>query len=34
MSKEKLTDKEVANTKSEKIMNAVALRASFYRANP
>ena len=25
MSKEKLTDKEVANTKSEKIMNAVAL---------
>lgn len=34
MSKEKLTDKEVANTKSEKIMNAVALRVSFYRANP
>ena len=34
MSKEKLTDKEVANTKSEKIMNAVGLRASFYRANP
>lgn len=34
MSKEKLTDKEVTNTKSEKIMNAVALRASFYRANP
>jgi hypothetical protein len=34
LSREKLTDKEVANTKSEKIMNTVAKRASFYRANP
>lgn len=34
MSREKLTDKEVANTKSEKIMNTVAKRTSFYRANP
>lgn len=34
MSREKLTDKEVANTKSEKIMNTVAKRASIYRANP
>ena len=34
MSKEKLTDKEVANSKSEKIMNTVAVRCSFYRANP
>ena len=29
-----MSDKEVASTKSEKIMNAVAMRASFYRANP
>jgi hypothetical protein len=34
LSREKLTDKEVANTKSEKIMNTVAKRTSFYRANP
>lgn len=34
MSKGKLTDKEVANSKSEKIMNTVAVRCSFYRANP
>ena len=30
----KPTDKEIANTKSERIMNTVAVRASFYRANP
>lgn len=34
MSKEKMSDKEVANTKSERIMNTVAKRCSFYRANP
>lgn len=34
MSEKKLTDKEVANTKSEKIMNAVAWRCGMYRRNP
>lgn len=34
MNKEKMSDKEVANTKSEKIMRTVAQRCSFYRANP
>ena len=34
MSKEKMSDKEVANTKSEKIMRTVAQRCSFYRAYP
>lgn len=30
----KLTDKEIANDKSERIMNGVATWASYYRANP
>ena len=30
----KLTDKEVANAKAERVMNAVSLWGSFYRANP
>lgn len=34
MTKEKLTDKEVANSKSEKIMNAVAWYCGYYRKNP
>lgn len=34
MIQEKLTDKEIANSKSEKIMKIVAARCSFYRANP
>lgn len=34
MVQEKLTDKEIANSKSEKIMKTVATRCSFYRANP
>lgn len=34
MIQEKLTDKEIANSKSEKIMKTVATRCSFYRANP
>ncbi len=34
MSEKKLTDKEVANTKSEKIMNAVAWHCGMYRKNP
>lgn len=34
MVQEKLTDKEIATSKSEKIMKTVALRCSFYRANP
>ena len=32
--KVKLTDKEVANAKAERVMNAVSLWGSFYRANP
>lgn len=34
MTREKLTDKEVANSKSEKIMNAVAWYCGYYRKNP
>ena len=34
MIKDKLTDKEVANTKSEKIMNAVAWYCGYFRKNP
>lgn len=34
MSDKKMTDKEVANTKSEKIMNIVARKAGYYRKNP
>ena len=34
MSDRKLTDKEIANTKSEKIMNIVARKAGYYRKNP
>jgi len=34
LSEKKLTDKEVANTKSEKIMNAVAWYCGMYRKNP
>ena len=30
----KMTDKEVANSKAEKLMNTIAFRASYYRENP
>lgn len=30
----KLSEKEVANNKSERIMNGIAVWTSFYRANP
>lgn len=29
-----MTDKELANSKAEKLMNTIAFRASYYRANP
>lgn len=34
MTSKKLTDKELANTKSERIMNAVARKCGYYRKNP
>jgi len=34
MSSTKLSDKELAADKSERIMNGIATWASFYRANP
>lgn len=30
----KMTDKEVANSKAEKLMDTIAFRAGYYRANP
>ena len=30
----KMTDKEVANSKAEKLMSTIAFRAAYYRANP
>lgn len=30
----KMTDKEVANSKAEKLMNTIAFRAGYYRSNP
>lgn len=30
----KMTDKEVANSKAEKLMETIAFRAGYYRANP
>lgn len=34
MTSKKLTDKELANTKSERIMNVVARKCGYYRKNP
>lgn len=34
MSEQKLTEKQVKQAKTDKLMNTVAERASFYRANP
>lgn len=30
----KMTEKEVANSKAEKLMNTIARKASYFRANP
>ena len=34
MTEKKLTEKEVRQSKHERIMNTVAWRAAYYRANP